>query len=274
MARFVFDTPDAPRLNSTVTQRGKEYNLRLIQRSQVIFSTLLNLLPSNYVSAIQGPNYTQAMKAVAVELARIELALEDIDRDRDFEHTRSDFLWSIVGYLVLVNSKLPDLGFSDEEFRSFFLNLIRIYFQGSVPESMSDVVKLFFSGNVTVTEMFLLVRKGASGLDISDEFVFSVDYIAPPGGGFPPNIFEADSAIRQLLDLVRPAHTLFRIRYIFTDTYIPNDTIGKILDAMRWKMSIYHYDDFRSYWAGIRDRDRLGKKVNQVVTGEDHSDDF
>lgn len=271
MARFIFD---ANRLNSTVEQSGKEFNLRLTQRAQTIFSTLLNLLPSNYVSAVQGPNYTQALKAVAIELSRLELALEDVDRDRDFRTTRPDFLWSIVGYMVLVNNKLPDLDFSDEEFRSFFLNLIRIYFQGSIPQSMDDVVRLFFSGDVKITEDFLLVRQGASGLDISDEFIFNIDFIAPPGGGFPPNIFDMDSAIRQLLDLVRPAHTLFRIRYIFTDTYIPNDTIGRILDAMRWQMSIYHYDDFRSYWQGIKDRDRLGKKANKAVLGEDHSEDF
>jgi hypothetical protein len=245
-----------------------------MQRAQTIFSTLLGLLPSNYASSVQGPNYTQALKAVAVELARLELALEDVDRDRAFATTRSDFLWSIVGYLVLVNSKLPELGFSDEDFRNFFLNMIRIYFQGSIPESMADAVRLFISGDIQVTEQFLLLRQGASGLDISDEYGFTVDYIAPPGGGFPPNLFESDSAIRQILDLVRPAHTLYRIRYIFTDTYIPNDTIGRILDAMRWRMGIYHYDDFRSYWAGIRDRDRLGKKVNQCVVGELHSDDF
>jgi hypothetical protein len=271
MARFVFD-PN--RINYTVSQTGKEYNLRLMQRAQTIFTTLLNLLASNYLSAVQGPNYTNALKAVAVELARLELALEDIDRDRAYDSTRSDFLYSIVGYLVLVNNKLPELGFNDEEFRNFFLNLIRIYFQGSIPESMSDVVRLFFSGDIRVTEDFLLVRKGASGLDISDEFIFQIDVVAPPGGGFPPNVFEADSAIRQILDLTRPAHTLYRIRYLFSDTYLPNDTIGKVLDAMRWKMGIYHYDDFRSYWTGIRDRDRLGKKVNQQVVGEDHSDDF
>jgi len=271
MARFVFGNN---RLNSTLSQSGKEYQLRLMQRAQTIFSTLLGLLPSNYASSVQGPNYTQALKAVAVELARLELALEDVDRDRAFATTRSDFLWSIVGYLVLVNSKLPELGFSDEDFRNFFLNVIRIYFQGSIPESMADAVRLFISGDIQVTEQFLLLRQGASGLDISDEYGFTVDYIAPPGGGFPPNLFESDSAIRQILDLVRPAHTLYRIRYIFTDTYIPNDTIGRILDAMRWRMGIYHYDDFRSYWAGIRDRDRLGKKVNQCVVGELHSDDF
>lgn len=271
MARFVFDPT---RLNSNIEQKGKEFNLRLMQRAQTIFSTLLGLLPSSYISAVGGPNYSLALKAVAVELARIELSLEDVDRDRQFSTTRSDFLYSIVGYLCLANSKIPDLGWSDEEFRNFFLNMIRIYFQGSIPESMADVVKLFMSGDVRITEDFLLVRKGASGLDISDEFTFQIDHLAPPGGGFPPDVFNADSAIRQILDLTRPAHSLFNLRFVFTDVYFPNGSIGKILDAMRWHMGIYYYDDLRSYWQGIRDKDRLGKKANQSVTGESHSDDF
>lgn len=265
---------DPARLNHTLQQKGKEYNLRLLQRAQSIFTTLLNLLPSNYVSAIQGPNYTNELKAVAVELARIELALEDIDFDRDFNLTRGDFLFSIIGYMLLVNNRLPPLDFSDTEFRDFLLNLIRIYFQGSIPKSMADVVRLFMTGDIRVTEDFLLVRQGASGLDISDQFIFQIDVVAPGGGGFPPNIFSADSAIRLVLDLVRPAHTLFKIRYIFKDDYIPNDTIGRILDAMRWRMGVYYYDDFRSYWVGIQNRDRLGRKVNQSVTAEDHSGDF
>ena len=271
MARF---EDDPNRLNHTIQQKGKEYNLRLMQRSQTVFTTLLNLLPSNYISSIQGPNYTVAMKAVAVEIARIELALEDINQDGDFTATRSDFLWSIIGYLLLVNNKLPPLVFSDEEFRNFLLNLIRIYFQGSIPDSMGDVVDLFMSGDIRVTENFLLVRGGASGLDISDQFGFQIDVVAPPGGGFPPDVFANDTATRQILDLTRPAHTLFRIRYVFSDEYFSNDPFNRILDDMRWDMGVYYYDDFRSYWNGIRDRDRLGKKVNVCVTGEDHSGDF
>jgi hypothetical protein len=271
LARFV---TDPNRLNFTVEQEGKEYNLRLLQRAQAIFSTLLNLLASNYVSAVQGPNYTIALKAVAVELARIELALEDVDRDRDFSATRSDFLYSIIGYLLLLNGRLPPLEFSDTEFRSFLLNLIRIYFQGSIPQSMADVVALFIQGDITVTEDFLLVRKGASGFDISDEFTFQIDVVAPPGGGFPPDVFANDSSTRLILDITRPAHTLFKIRYIFQDHYIPNAPFDRILDAMRWTLGAYYYEDFRSYWAGIRNRDRLGRKSNQAVSGEDHSGDF
>jgi hypothetical protein len=269
MSRF---QTDPNRQNYTVSQTGREYNLRLIQRSQSIFSQLLNLLPSNYQSAVEGPNYTGEIKAVAVELARLELALEDIDRDMDFSTTRSDYLYSIVGYFVFLNGKLPMMDFSDDEFRNVLLNLIRIYFQGSVPKSMADVANLFISGDIRVIENYLLVRAGASGLDISDQFGFDVDVVIPIDGGFPDNVFSADATIRQILDVVRPAHTLYRIRYIFQDRYIP--TNGKILDAMRWAMSAYWYEDFRSYWGGLRDRDRLGRKTNQQVVGEDHSEDF
>ncbi len=284
MARFQFDPT---RLNYDIQQSGKEYNLRLLQRAQSNFTTLLNLLPSSYVSAVQGPNYTIALKAVATELARVELALEDVRTDYCFTNpairnpnlpaqatTRSDFLYSIIGYLVLVNGKIPPLQWDDATFQQFLINLIRIYFQGSIPQSMVDVVNLFYTGNVKVTEDFLLVRQGAAGYDISDEFTFQVDITAPAGGGFPPNVIASDSATRLVLDLVRPAHTLFLIRYIFTDNYIPNDIYHIVLDAVRMNMGAYYYEDFRSYWVGIRNRDRLGKKTNQTVTGEDHSQDF
>jgi hypothetical protein len=271
MARF---ERDPARVNYTVSQTGQEYNLRLLQRAQPIFTTLLNLLASNYISAVQGPNYTNELKAVAVELAKLELALEDVDWDRSVATTRPDFLYSIIGYFLFLNGSIPDLNWNDDQFRNVLINLIRIYFQGSIPKSMGDVAKLFIDGNILVRENFLLIRAGASGLDISDQFGFDLDVVIPLGGGFPPGVFAADKAIRQILDVVRPAHTLYRLRYIFQDTYIPNEPLGKILDAMRWYMSAYYYDDFRKYCDGIRDRDRLGVKVNQAVVNEDHSADF
>lgn len=270
MPRLVLD-PN--RSNRTLAQQGKEYNLRLATRAQSIFTNLLNLLPSNYISTVQGPNYTNELKAVAVELAKLELALEDVDYDGNFSNTRSDFLYSIIGYLVFLNGKLPTTNFDDQEFKQFLLNVIRIYFQGSVPGSMRDGVQLFVSSNVTITENFLLVRAGASGLDISDQFGFQIDIDAL--GGFPPDVFTLDSNIRLILDILRPAHTLFRIRYVFRDDYEPNeDETGEIIDAMRWKLSNYWYDDFRIYPRGLKDRDRLGVKENQVVVAEDHSMDF
>ena len=269
MARFSID-PD--RVNFTIERRGKEYRLRLLQRAQTIFSALLNLLPSNYVSAVQGPNYTQELKAVAVELAKIELALEDIDLDMSFEHTRSEFLYSIIGYLVFLNGRLPALEYDDNEFRTFLLNLIRIYFQGSIPSALEEAADLFLTEDFDLLENFLLERAGASGLDISDQFGFQINVVTT--GTFPAEVMQVQSSIRTILDIIRPAHTLFTIRYIFEDNYNPNDPTGQILDEMRWKMASYYYEDFRSYWVGIRNVDRLGKKTNQTVTEEDHSKDF
>lgn len=269
MARFSIDSA---RVNFSIFPKGKEYNLRVLQRAQSIFSNLLNLLPSNYISAIQGPNYTVEMKAVAVELAKIELALEDIDLDRGFTNTRSEFLYSIIGYLVFLNGRLPALEFDDQEFRSFLLNLIRIYFQGSVPQSIQDATALFITEPFDVLENFLLTRAGASGLDISDQFGFQITI--DTGGVFPPDALVVEQSLRVILDVIRPAHTLFRIRYLFTDNYNPNEPGGQVIDAMRWKLASYYYEDFRSYWRGLRDRDRLGRKESQTVTNEDHSKDF
>lgn len=269
MARF---TLDLSRVNFSIERRGKEYNLRVTQRAQTIFTALLNLLPSNYISAVQGPNFTIEMKAVAVELAKIELALEDIDLDRDFDKTRSEFLYSMIGYMVFLNNRLPPLEFSDDEFRKFLLALIKIYFQGSIPASIKEAVSLFVTDDFTILENFLLTREGASGLDISDQFGFQINIETT--GTFPPGLFDLQSSLRIVLDIVRPAHTLFRIRFIFNDDYDPNDPTDQILDAMKWRLSNYHYEDYRSYWEGFRDTDRLGKKTNMQVVNEDHSEDF
>lgn len=271
MPRFV---RDPQRLNYTIEQKGKEYNTRLAQRAQATLSTLLNLLPSNYVSSVQGPSYTNELKAVAVEISKIELAMEDIESDSGFTNTRSDFLYSIIGYLVFLNGRLPQTQFDDLEFKRFLLSVIKIYFQGSIPTSIKEGVSLFTSEDIQVIENFQLVRDGVSGYDISDQFGFQIDI----KGGAPGDVFTIDSNIRLILDIIRPAHTLFKIRYIFDDTYEPNpenpDNPGKVIDAYRWRMANYYYEDFRVYSAGIRDRDRLGVKTNEAVTNEDHSDDF
>lgn len=271
MARFEHD-PN--RLNYTVEQSGKEYNERLLVRSQAVFSTLLDLLPSNYISTVQGPNYTNELKAIAVEISRIELALEDIASDRDVNKTRGEFLYSILGYLVFLNAKLPSMSFDDEEFRRFVLNLIRVYFQGSIPKSLRSVTEMLLDENVKLKENYALIRQGVSGLDISDQWGFQIDVEIPEGGSLPQDVFESNEILRVILDVIRPSHTLYRLRHIFKDTYTPNDEFGRVMDTMKWSLADYHYDDFRSYWDGIRDKDRLGKKENQYVEGEDHSNDF
>ena len=264
MARFQYDPA---RLNYTLQQNGREYNLRLSQRSQAIFNTLMHLLPSNWISTVKGPNYSVELSAVATELARLELALQDINTDEYFATVRSDFLYQVVGYM-LFNGQLPKLDYSDTEFRKFFIALISIYFQGAVPVAIEDAAKLLFNSLATTYENFLLLRDGASGLDISDEFGFRIDIAC--ADAFPPNTFENDDALRMILDIIRPAHTLYQIRYVFKDVYPSED----IIDTSSWRLDNYYYDDFRAYWDGLRDRDSLGRKLGVSVLAEDHSKDL
>src|SRR5690606_10728196 len=130
---------------------------------------LLDLLPSNYISTVQGPNYTNELKAIAVELSRIELALEDIASDRDVSKTRSEFLYSMLGYLVFLNAKLPPMSFDDVEFRRFLLTLIRVYFKGSIPKSLREATEFLFDERIKLKENYVLIRQGVSGMDISDQ---------------------------------------------------------------------------------------------------------
>lgn len=265
MARF---EQDPLRLNHPVTPSGKEYNLRLIQRASAVFSTLLNLLPSTYIATVESANYTLDLKAIGIEIARLELALEDVDTDRSALTARPEFLYQVLGYLLFLNGKIPPVSFDSEEFRKFFLSVLRLYFSGSVPSTMKGAAELLFSTGVTITENFLLLRGGASGLDISDQWGFTITL--DNNNSFPPDFFNLDSALRQLIDVLRPAHTLFRFRVLFTDKYNPNDGQG-VLDAMRWRMSNYYYEDARKYCEGILDKDTKGHKDSVVVTDEDHS---
>jgi len=267
MARF---ETDPLRQNFSVPQKGKEFQLRLVQRGSSIFSTLLNLLPSSYISSVEGSNYTLDLKAIATEIARLELALEDVDRDRSALTARPEFLYQVIGYLLFLNGKLPKVGFDSEEFRRFFLSVLRLYFSGSIPSTMLSASQLLFAETVTIAENFLLLRGGASGLDISDQWGFTITL---DDNSFPPDFFNLDAALRQLIDVLRPAHTLFRFRVLFKDTYNPNDGAG-VLDAMRWRMAVYHYEDVRRYCDGILDRDIKGHKDVNVVTEENHDADF
>jgi hypothetical protein len=252
------------RQNFVLGDRGLEYERRLSDRAHGVFASLLQLLPSNYTSTVEGPNYTAELKAIAVEVAHLELSLEDVDRDRDYEKTRSEFLQSMVGYLVCLSRK-PELDFDDAEFRHFILSILGFFFEGAVPKGMVSATELFTDGAVKLTEYFKLA--GTPGIDISDQHTFTLEVDA--SSGFPIDVFRADSSVRALLDILRPAHTIYRFRYVFTDVYDEDDI--RASDEVRYRLSIYHYDDVRAFFQGVAGKSRLGKKSNQQIFAEDHT---
>jgi len=227
-------------------EEGKGYERLLLGRSQAILNALVNLTASNYDSSVVGPNYTVYMKAMATELARISIILEKLGTDVSFEEVRSEFLWQTVGYLVFLNQQIPDLDFDDESFRDFLLAVIDIYFDGSTPEAISKGVALFTDEDFVLRENYIEARKEGSPFDISDQFGFFLDFELQ--ASFPTDVFELDKNLQLLIEIIRPAHTLYKLRFVFGDDA---DLVNNVEDAVRFDLENYYYEDTRKYCAGM-----------------------
>lgn len=230
-----------------LVEDGKGYQQALDSRARAILSALMNLLPSNYESTIVGPNYTLFLKAFAQEFARVALTLEQLSDSIDFERVPSEFLWETVGYLVFVNGKLPELGFDDESFREFLLAVIDIFFKGSTPEAIAEGIALFTDSEFTIRELYKEAQRPGSPYDISDQFAFLIDFDLQ--GQFAINPFDLGANVRLLLEIIRPAHTLYQLRFVFGEDI--NEIVEAVEDAVSYDLRLYYYEDARYYCDGI-----------------------
>jgi hypothetical protein len=267
------------RYNFNAFETGEEYYSRLQTESDRSFKILLSLLSSYWQSSIQGPNYTNELKAIAIEVSRLRLLLEDTQQDNDYRTTRTEYLYQVITSLLFSSSTgFPDLGLSDEDFRNFLLQVIKIFFAGSIPQSMQQAVELVTGGAVTVRENFIIAKQPGSGFDISDQFGFSIDIIMNSPNQF--NEFMADKNSRLLLALMRPAHTLYKIKYILQDSYVgtqpltanpPSDLRNtKILDQLKSALNNYSYEDFRRFFEGVNEIDKFGAQKPIRIIDETH----
>ncbi len=268
------------RVSFDAYEAGEQYENRLISEANNIFQVFLSMLSSYWQSTIDGPNYARELKVMSIELAKIRLALNDVRSDIRYSTTRTDFLYQVMSSVMFpADPGVPNPDLSDQDLKQLLLNILSIYFQGSIPDSMQEAAQLFVNARVVVKENFLEARKPGSGYDISDEFGFEIDVIFPTLRG--ADVILSDRMIRILLNIIRPAHTLFRIKYIIKDIWNgrgnPNPSRGdlaKMADSFRFALSNYGYEDFRRYWDGVHGVDYLGTKVPKSVVDEDHSQDF
>jgi hypothetical protein len=212
---------------------------------------------------------------MAMSMARIRLDLDDIRADIDYKTTRAEFLYQVLTSM-LFPGEAANPGMADLDFGEFLRELVKVYFAGSVPSSVQKAVELVTGGmEVLITENFEEARKAGSGFDISDEHTFNVDVFLPSPGSI--DVFLAEKNIRILLGIIRPAHTLYRLKFVLKDEYIGNQTElqpEKVVDSFALDLSNYGYEDFRKFVEGIAGIDLLGTKKSAHVSGEDHSGEF
>lgn len=264
------------RVNFNQYEEGEEYRFRLFEEAEKNFKVFLTLLSSYWQSTIDGPIYAREIKAMAMELARIRLSLEDVRTDTEYSQTRTEFLYQNLTSLLFPGSGgAPILGKGDIDFRDFLVEIIKIYFKGSIPTAMQEAVGLLTSGQVVVREAFKEARNPGSGFDISDQFTFLVDVLIDSPGSV--DVFLAEQNVRILLSIIRPAHTLYRLKFILEDEYVGNqdpstDQTEKVLDAFTFALSNYGYEDFRRFVEGVDRIDPLGVKRRVSIVGEIHTE--
>lgn len=266
----------AERLNFNAYEGGEEYLTRVSEESDRNFRLFLSLLSSYWKSSIDGPNYTRAIRAMSSALAQIRLSLEDIQSDGSFPTTRTEYLHQVVTSVMFPGPDgAPDLRASDVEFRDFLTKIVSVYFAGSIPESIRRAVELVTGGEVVVRENYLDERKKGAPPGHPDQYTFTVDILMQSPEDV--DVLLADRNIRLMLNIVRPAHTLYKVKYVLSDEYEGVRTPyhpGKIDDSVATGLTAYGYEDFRRFTSGVAGQDPAGVISPHHVTAEDHSADF
>lgn len=266
----------AERLNFNAYEGGEEWLTRVSEESDRNFRLFLSLLSSYWKSSVDGPNYTRSIRAMSNALAQVRLSLEDIQSDGAFPTTRAEYLHQVVTSVMFPGPDgAPDLRASDVEFRDFLAQVVSVYFAGSVPESVRRSVELVTGAEVVVREHFVDERTPGAPPGHADEYAMTVDVLMQSPDDL--DVLLADRNVRLMLNIVRPAHTLYRVKYVLSDEYRGVQTPyrqEKIRDEVTAGLSAYGYEDFRRFVSGIAGQDPGGTLSPRHVTAEDHSADF
>lgn len=226
-------------------------------RDQVdrIMDVFSQVLPSNYVSQVTGPYYTIQFQAAAERIADFQITAQEIFADRAYDYLRPEFLFQLLGNLVFPNATddgYPTLA-GDLTYRRFLRRMVELLLEGATKNTIEEGLALLSDATFKVLEKGiearLLGEGSAWGLD--DTFSFEVDasYIDPETGleSFPPDPFVLQENVRLVLRALKPAHTLYDYRHLFTETF------GDLFSGeLTWEYTDWRYEDFRRYCVGAK----------------------
>jgi hypothetical protein len=252
--------PNDPLIRYTLTQNpapfpleGQEVVDKVRQQTDIIMAQFMRVLPSNYVSRVNGPFYTLQFQAAAEQLALFIVTAQEVFKDSGYDYTRPEFLWQVLGTLVFPGatdqSGIPQLD-GDVTYRDFLKKMVLLLLQGATPETMKDGVELLTEAEVLILERFLEARHPGSAFTIDDQFFFDI-YVeggTPPGTGFPADPFVLQNNVKLVIQALKPAHVLYGFSFLFRDAFGP-----LFSDSMSWDLSSYYYDDFRKFCYGAKE---------------------
>lgn len=232
--------------------QGQAYQQDKAALVQNIMAAFRTVLPSNYVAVTNGPWYSLQFQAMAEQLADIQISAGEVALDCNWDFTRSDFLWELLGTLVFPTatskSGIPVIN-GDVAYRDFLRTMVNLLLQGATKASIElGLEALNPDVTVYVLERYLETppRDPNGSYTIQDQFV--MDILTDAGNQFPGDIAVLDRNVNLVLRALKPAHVLHSYSTLFRDVFA--DFVDQ---DPSWDLDQYEYDDTRRYTLGARE---------------------
>jgi len=234
---------------------GLAYKTQKRDLVEKILATFRSVLPSNYVAQVNGPWYSLQFQAMAEQLAEIQILGTEVYKDSDWDFTRTDFLWQVLGSLVFPGatdrSGIPAID-GDTAYRQFLHKMVLFLLDGATKASLEGGLEALDPDVVaTITERYLESppRDEDGAFTIDDQFVIDVFIEGATPSTFPADPFVLQQNAELVLAALKPAHVIYSYSYLFRDAFdkIADDSGGLSLD-----LDSYYYADLRKWCLGAQ----------------------
>lgn len=253
-AKTVSDLPFAltqnPAPNPPTT--GQDYLDEKEDLVQNIMAAFRAVLPSNYVAVTNGPWYSLQFQAMAEQLAEIQISTTEIVLDSQWDFTRTDFLWQMLGQFVFPGatdgSGIPQIP-TDTVYRQFLHKMVLFLLAGATKDAIEGGIEaLDESLLITVLERYLETppRDPNGAYTIKDQFALDI-FVEVASGGFPTDPFVTQENARLVIAALKPAHVLYSYSHLFRDAF---DQVASDTGGMSFDLDSYYYDDLRKWCYG------------------------
>lgn len=230
---------------------GQAYQANKQALVNLLMQTFRAVLPSNYVSQVNGPWYTLQFQAMLEQLVDAQLTANEVLKDSSWDFTRPEFLWQALGTLVFPTGDAPQID-GDLRYREFLRGMVRLLLQGATTKSMKEGVELLDPDLVVqMVENYLATppRDPVGGKTLLDQFGVEI-FVSTVSGGFPDDPFTLEQNARKVLAALKPAHVLYTYSYLFTDAF---EKVADDEEGLSIAMESYYYDDARKYCEGAKE---------------------
>lgn len=253
MAEDKSKTPYAAAQNPSPTPpSGQQYLTRRAELVDEILTTFKAVLPSNYVATTNGPWYSLQFQAMADQLAEIQLSTTQVFQDSNWDFTRPEFLWQVLGGLVFPDADQEGIPTVDGDtlYRSFLLKMVTLLLQGATKAAMQGGIEAL-DPNVTayIVEKYLgAPPRDPDGLWTIDN-QFEVEIFVWAKNNFPQDPTQLERNVKIVMAALKPAHVLYSFSYLFVDAF---DTIASDDGGLSWDLDSYYYGDTRKWCLGAK----------------------